>query len=291
MKHQGSTGSPSAIPSPKKMKFCPPTSSSGSSDVVSFGWNDFPVLLGHNGWDAFPLHVHVGQSPSFDTHEESPKKTLAVCHCAFHKSPTSAIVDNSMQNNCLAHIIETSDSEEDIDVDVDKNPTDTAPSSKLLKNQVFTTNTSTTQTQARITKRVQFTIIEVREHAVTLGDHPLAESYPISLDWAHAPVQVMRVDDYEAKRVVRPLNHYNRSPRARRMTRLERRVRLEQVMEVSPSALEDQEGFRCLAMQRQRSSVLTGDSPSLDSDLVNSLLNSHPSVANLGDDLLEMSLL
>jgi hypothetical protein len=95
----------------------------------------------------------------------------------------SALVPvNSKQNNCLANIIETSDSEQEIDVDVDKE--------LLEKNHVITTNTSTTQAQAqaqtpgRITKRVQFTIVEVREHAVTLGDHPLTESYPISLDWA-----------------------------------------------------------------------------------------------------------
>jgi hypothetical protein len=288
MKHQGSTESLLAVPFPKKMKLCPPASlSSGDCDVVSFGWGDFPVLLGHSGWDDFPLPL--GQSPSpprssFCTHEESSPQTLAVCHCAFHKSPTSAVVDNSKQNNILAHIIETSDSDEDIDVDVDNNSTDTARS-KLIENQDLTTNTSTTQaqTQARITKRVQFTTVHVREHAVTLGDHPLAESYPICLDWAHAPVQVMRVDDYEAKRVLRPLSGFYNRPRARRMTRLERRVRLEQIMGVSPSALEGQEEVRRLESQRESCFLICSDA-----DLINSL--SSTAVANLGDDLLEMSL-
>jgi hypothetical protein len=277
MKHQASTQSLLAVPSPKKIKFCPPKPSSGScDDVVSFSWDAFPILLGHSGWSEFPLHVHAGQSSSFDAYEESPKKTLAVCP-AFH-------MDNSKQNNCLAHIIETSDSEEEIDVDVDN---------ELLESQVILTNTRTTQaqTKARITKRVQFTNVQIREHAVTLGDHPLAESYPISLDWAHAPVQVMRVDDYEAKRVMRPLNgRYNIHPRPRRMTRLERRVRLEQIMQVSPSALEQQEGFRRLALRREKSRPSSGNSPCTDQDLVNSLLSSQPFVANLIDDLLGMSL-
>jgi hypothetical protein len=291
MKHQGSTESPLAVSSPKKVKFCPPTrSSSGSCDVVSFGWSDFPVLLGHAEWDAFPLHVGQSHSP-FGTLNELPKETLTVCPCAFHnKSPTSSIVDNSKQNNCLVHIIETSDSDEDIDVDVDNNSNDTSPR-KFLENRVVTTNTIATraQTQARITKRVHFTTVQVREHAVTLGDHPLAESYPVSLDWAHAPVRVMRVEDYEAKRVLRPLNnHYKRIPRARRMNRLERRVRLEQIMDVSPSALEDQERFRLLALQRE--SLLSGDSPCSDEDLVISLLSRHRSIADLGNDLLVMSL-
>jgi hypothetical protein len=285
MKHQVSTTSLLTLQSPKKMKFCPPNPPSGSCDVISFGWDDFPVLLGHSGWSEFPLHVHASQSPSFAAYEESPKQTLEVCPCASHKSPnSSAVVDNSKQNNCVANIIETSDSEEDIDVDVDN---------KSKENQAVTNNTSTSQaqTRARKSKRVHFTIVQVRVHAVTLGDHPLAESYPISLDWAHAPVQAMRVDDYEAKRVSRPLNgRYNRPPRARRMTRLERRVRLEQIMEVSPSALEHQEGFRRLALRRERSSLLAGDSPCSDSDMVNSLLSSHPIVANLIDDLIEMSL-
>ena len=289
MKHQASTKSLLAVPSPKKTKFSPPKPSSGSCDVVSFGWDDFPVLLGHSGWSEFPLHVHAGQSPSFDAYEETP--TLAVCPCAFHKSPTFAVMDNySTQNHCLANIIETSDSEEESDVDVEN---------KLLKNPFDVIHTRTactqaqtqTQTNARTTKRVQFTIVQVREHAVTLGDHPLAESYPISLDWAHAPAQVMRVDDYEAKRVMRPLNgRYNRPPRARRMTRLERRVRLEQSMQVSPSALEHQEGFRRLTLRREKSRLLSGDSPCSDQDLVNRLLSSQPFVTNLIDDLLDMSL-
>jgi hypothetical protein len=280
MKHQVSTTSLLTLQSPKKMKFCPPKPPSGSCDVISFGWNDFPVLLGHSGWSEFPLHVHASQSPSFAAYEESPKQTLEVCPCVFHKSPTSsAVVDNSKHNACLANIIETSDSEEDIDVDVDI---------KSKDNQVVTTQA---QTRARKSKRVHFTIVQVREHAVTLGDHPLAESYPISLDWAHAPVKAMRVDDYEAKRVSRPLNgRYNRPPRARRMTRLERRVRLEQIMEVSPSALEHQEGFRRLALRRERSSLLAGDSPCSDADIVKSLLSSNPIVTNLIDDLIEMSL-
>jgi hypothetical protein len=288
MKHQASTKSLLAVPSPKKIKCSPPKPSSGNCDVVSFGWDDFPVLLGHSGWSEFPLHVHAGQSPSptFSAHEESSKQTLALCPCAFHNSPTSPVATNAKHNNYLANIIEASDSEEDIDVDVDN---------KLLEKQVVVTKTSTSQaqaqTKARNTKRVQFADVQVREHAVTLGDHPLAESYPISLDWAHAPVQVMRVDDYEATRVMRPLNgRYNKPPRARRMTRLERRVRLEQIMQVSPSALEHQEDFRRLALRREKSSLLAGDSPCSDGDLVNSLLSSHPVVANLIDDLLDMSL-
>jgi len=48
---------------------------------------------------------------------------------------------------------------------------------------------------------VSFSNVQIREHAIIVGDHPCAESLPLSLDWAHtAEPKVVNLDAYEAMR-------------------------------------------------------------------------------------------
>lgn len=47
-------------------------------------------------------------------------------------------------------------------------------------------------------RRVQFSSVETRFYSITLGDHPLASMYPLSLDWAYTSAQAQTIEDHEA---------------------------------------------------------------------------------------------
>ena len=85
-------------------------------------------------------------------------------------------------------------------------------------------------------KRVRFSTVQVREYALTLGDHPQPEAYPVSLDWKHADDFVVQVDQYRQNSPA--------SPGTIHMTRLERRQRLAAIMGLAPIELTIQEERR-----------------------------------------------
>jgi hypothetical protein len=85
-------------------------------------------------------------------------------------------------------------------------------------------------------KRVRFSTVNVREYALTLGDHPQADAYPVSLDWQHSDDVIVSVDAY---RQVSP-----NSPGKLHMTRQERRQRLALIMGVAAIELTIQEEKR-----------------------------------------------
>lgn len=79
----------------------------------------------------------------------------------------------------------------------------------LYRNHLDETPTSSPR-QARQRKRghhksVSFNqFLEVREHAVTIGDHPFCrDSLPLSLAWEHGETERMDLDCYEAERLPR----------------------------------------------------------------------------------------
>ena len=60
------------------------------------------------------------------------------------------------------------------------------------------------------TRRVQFSTIEIREYNLTIGDHPLTESYPLSLDWDYyTTTSNVPVEAYET----RPCHRLNATAR------------------------------------------------------------------------------
>lgn len=63
--------------------------------------------------------------------------------------------------------------------------------------------------------------VQVQEYAVGLGDHPCADSFPLSLDWAHTPAQSVNIDQYES------------NFRAQRLTSTERVARISAVTGMS----------------------------------------------------------
>jgi hypothetical protein len=46
-------------------------------------------------------------------------------------------------------------------------------------------------------RSVTFGNVQVREHSVTLGDHPLCDNFPLTLDWAHTEMKEYDLDWYE----------------------------------------------------------------------------------------------
>jgi hypothetical protein len=50
-------------------------------------------------------------------------------------------------------------------------------------------------------RRVRFNTANVREYAITVGDHPVClDGLALSLDWIHSDEQVYDIDDYESRR-------------------------------------------------------------------------------------------
>lgn len=184
--------------------------------VISFGWGDFP-LLGNFLY-------------SSSHHDASVQQLATPCHhCASPDCSAAAAAADTLPN-----IVEIDDSEDE---------------------SVDTSDDDSYRRKASHSRRVQFSNIQVREHSVTLGNHPLSNSYPLSLDWEHADVQETTVDAYETKKMQAryPTKRISfRRHKPRRLTPLERRMRLEEVTQVSITTLTDQERQRRFAVQRER---------------------------------------
>jgi len=213
----------------KVMSSSAPTTSTApfteSSDVVSsFGWDDFPLLLGHFSY-----------TPNTVLAEQQQATPRSLCHCT---SPNCAgILKQDTQS--LPDIVEIDDSDQEEENNVS--------SPQIHKSQD--------------TRTVRFESIQIREHAICLGDHPSCNSFPVTLDWAYSAEQVVTVDDYETQRRIRRCQthgHHNptlnlfRRHKPRRLSPLERRLRLEQVTDQSAHVLTDRERIRRLQAQRQR---------------------------------------
>jgi hypothetical protein len=93
---------------------------------------------------------------------------------------------------------------------------------------------------APISPHVKFGTIEIREYAVTLGDHPHADAYPLSLDWNFSSPKQISLQKYEAFKDS-PL-----SPGSLKMTRTERRRRIAAVMGIPALEVTMQEEQRRL---------------------------------------------
>ena len=97
---------------------------------------------------------------------------------------------------------------------------------------------------AENTKRgVRFSIVEIREYACTIGDHPcVRDSCPISLDWQYARAQKRDINSYENSRF------FMRSSYPRKLLLDERRRRIRETSRLSRRSLRELE--LDVAMQR-----------------------------------------
>lgn len=106
--------------------------------------------------------------------------------------------------------------------------------------------------------RVRFSVVQIREYQLTLGDHPHADAFPLSLDWAHTPAKVLNLAEYEIR-----ISSGKRS-KAHRLTTLDRFVRLTRVSGILPRELKAQE------KQRQQLNHIevfdNNESPKVDED-------------------------
>lgn len=100
-------------------------------------------------------------------------------------------------------------------------------------------------------KSVKFSTVQVREYSITLGDHPIPEAYPLSLDWTFTPWDVVPLREYEEMKrheeetnPIKMLKRNNRKSKVSSLTVMQRRIRLTQVGGIHPSGL--------LQMERER---------------------------------------
>jgi hypothetical protein len=116
--------------------------------------------------------------------------------------------------------------------------------------------------EMRISKvgTVKFSTVTVLEYAVTIGNHPGVDMYPISLDWPSIRNEPQSVDDYEAKRKPPvPCPQFKRCGiRAVRLSAAERVDRLAKVTGWTNEELFQHERKRQLTVQEEKRRAALG---------------------------------
>lgn len=134
------------------------------------------------------------------------------------------------------------------------------PSTEITSStQSLNEATGSSNTGTKTARRVLFVEVHIREHSICLGDHPLCNSYPVSLDWSRGEDRVMTVDDYEEQR--------RSSSGAVKMDVLERRSVLAESMDLTLTQVDSLEQER---IRRTRGTVeLLRTNSSLASNIEN----------------------
>lgn len=68
--------------------------------------------------------------------------------------------------------------------------------------------TSKSQPRSEFKKCVRFSVVQVREYAITLGDHPMVDQYPITLDWNYDDKEEVDLEIHLSGRLKRGENLY-----------------------------------------------------------------------------------
>jgi hypothetical protein len=101
---------------------------------------------------------------------------------------------------------------------------------------------------------IRFSTVEIREFAVTVGDHPHArDSCPITLDWQHAATYSMPLDDYENKRFFVRSSCCSTRQNLKRLSVEQRRLRVKETSRIPNLALREME--LAVAMNRLQHSM------------------------------------
>jgi hypothetical protein len=99
-------------------------------------------------------------------------------------------------------------------------------------------------------KEVRFSTVEIREYAVTIGDHPcVRDSVPMTLDWQYARKHRKDINSYENSR------YFVRRSYPQKLSPQERRRRIRETSRLSRSELEEMEAD--LAAKRLQSSLVS----------------------------------
>lgn len=118
----------------------------------------------------------------------------------------------------------------------------------------FTDVTEFTDVSLSKRGRVEFTTVKIREYAVVIGDHPLANMYPLTLDWPFVESDPQSIESYESRKHFFGSVNRNGS-KALRLTVMERMARLTDVMGCSSQELYTQERERQLRVQEEKCRV------------------------------------
>jgi hypothetical protein len=129
------------------------------------------------------------------------------------------------------------------------------------------------KTRSRADARsVGFSTVTIREYSITLGDHPLCEMYPITLDWEFTSLDDVSVDDFESNyrrnlpketeqspirnKLISSGTGSRRGIKARRLTVSERMSLLIESTGLSSQQLFQQERRRQLVVQEEKNTAL-----------------------------------
>lgn len=61
-------------------------------------------------------------------------------------------------------------------------------------------------------RSVRFSHVEIREHAVTLGDHS-SKLYPVTLDWTHTETETIDINEHIRNRIMNSIQRGNENPK------------------------------------------------------------------------------
>lgn len=73
---------------------------------------------------------------------------------------------------------------------------------------------------------VRFNKVRIREYSITLGDHPLSQMYPLSLDWTYNELGEAEVNDDQEDFEKKIVQYKKAFRKVSRLTAMERRARL-----------------------------------------------------------------
>lgn len=116
---------------------------------------------------------------------------------------------------------------------------------------------------------VHFSVVQVQEYAVTFGDHPCPDRFPISLDWEHSSVQEMDLYEFEERRRQRKRTCTRRQRgkgRPSPLSAAERCVKLSLVGGLAPAELTKREQERQERLEKELLESYQCDDDSDDED-------------------------
>lgn len=221
-----------------------------ASDAV--GWNDLSRMYGMDSStlcsnDLYSSHQYTTESKKFvNARDECSCSKFDTIEC----KSNSLIKDRQEMENIrgsiwevkiLPDVAETSD-DDSVTLSETEYPTSHTELTPLagfyLENQL-------------IRKNVRFSTVQVREYSLTLGDHPLAGPYPLSLDWTYTEDDFVADVNEFSSRMEKNMDesessyHFRRKPR--QLDVFERRFRLAQMMGITCEQLDSLERNRNLA--------------------------------------------
>jgi hypothetical protein len=232
---------------------------------ISLGWDDYPAVMNDGGnsyqvWDLTPS-VNIPTDGSIRMRDYTTTGASIVDFQFGRVSSTNGSrgVEKSHKFNFArvenVHITDYSSMIADKIVETNN---------CCIKAPLEGTNMKST----RASKNVTFSTVHVREYDLTLGDHPLAVSYPLSLDWTYIEDlhQIYSVDEFDQRRKRRrmvsedddeePIRHRFRGMVFKAFSKppqlevMERRSRIATCMQISFETLDRLERERKLVSLR-----------------------------------------